>query len=139
MRTRHTLPEIPDDAFIRFYTPLWNARHNSWKDSANFDSEEKAREFAASDRGDGSGRIKKKTTFTLLYGDGETTGYANFKLEETLPPVTEFDEGGQKRRERYLELLSCTHEDHTTTFGGAGCQTWTDTTCSKCGKYISGT
>lgn len=135
-----TFTELPEDAIIRYQVPTWQARPDQWDGQylKPFKSEEDARRYAASGDSNGSGQIKKRVWFYHRYDDGILTGTGEYKLECELEPVTEFTEAGMKRREKFLEIINCTHESTVTHKGGAGCQTWYDTHCRKCGRWLSG-
>jgi hypothetical protein len=125
------LPTPPADAYVYYET------RTMFSGVSVCDSEEKARRVAANERGNGSGRIVKKTSWTEHYGSSEKAyASARFSMVEELEPVTEFYGRGVQNREKYLAKLVCEHPTTHTVSSGAGCSHDVDIICSFCGKYV---
>lgn len=128
------LPDYPSNARIRYGTPSFRS---GTTDLIWVDTEEKARQIAAGNGGNGSGLIVRRIRYDT-YSSGNTwTSRGSTEIEEELAPVTEFNEDGKLRRKRHLEIINCKHKDVRTFMRGAGCQKWDETICSNCGRHVA--
>lgn len=129
---------IPEDAHISYTTPSYTAgKYTHYRQNAIIQSsEEEARKIAAGWGGNGSGVIYKWTRFTQYVNQGNLKGSIAYDLVEDLPPVTNFNEEGLKRRKKFLEMVNCPHKNTRSVMWGAGCYKDYDIVCNSCGETV---
>lgn len=129
--------KIPEDAQVLYGTPIGKGTRYGSSFMSWHETEKKARSVAAGYSGDGSGKIRKVTTWKEHFVDEGKQLTVEHSLEEVLPDVTEFNEYGQRNHDNYIKYRDCKHKETRTHKSGAGCNTWIDTTCTSCGRAVA--
>lgn len=118
--------------YVRYGTPIHDNRGVFW-----VDNELEARQFAAGNRGDGSGTITKKTVCYELINKPPVCTEIDTKIQETLEPVTKFTTEGQKRRDKFIADRDCKHKKlGAWIMQGGGCHKDYEKRCIDCGKAV---